>query len=61
MQRITAFTDCDSESIVIRLPYELLVQIVKILPQTDMYSELRDRINIAAHRSNKLTRLLNDI
>ena len=61
MQRISAFTDCDSESIVIRLPYELLVQILKILPPTDMYSELRDRIKIAAHRSNKLAGLLNDI
>ena len=60
MQRITAFTDCNSESIVIRMPYSLIVEILQNCdsPERD---ELLEKVKIAAHRSNKLTQMLSEI
>ena len=58
MQRITAFTDCNSESIVVRLPYEMIVQIIQLLPVSPEQEELTERVKVAAHRSNKLTEML---
>ena len=60
MQKITAFTDCNSESIVIRMPYSLIVEILQNcdLPERD---ELMEKVKIAAHRSNKLTQMLSDL
>lgn len=58
MQRITAFTDCNSESIVVRLPYEMIVQIIQLLPVSSEQNELTERVRVAAHRSNKLTEML---
>ena len=31
---ISAFTDCNSESIVIRVPYEMIVEILWLLPDS---------------------------
>jgi hypothetical protein len=58
MQKITAFTDCNSESIVVRLPYEMIVQIIQLLPVSPEQEELTERVKVAAHRSNKLTEML---
>ena len=58
MQRITAFADCNSESIVVRLPYEMIVQIIQLLPVSPEQEELVERVRVAAHRSNKLTEML---
>lgn len=60
MQKITAFTDCDSESIVIRMPYSLIVEILQNCnsPERD---ELLEKVKMAAHRSNKLTQMLSDL
>lgn len=58
MDKMSAFTDCGSESIVIRMPYELIAKILSVLPYEDCYKELRDRVAIAARRSNKLTEML---
>lgn len=60
MQKITAFTDCNSESIVIRMPYSLIVEILQNChsPECD---ELMKKVKIAAHRSNKLTQMLSDL
>jgi hypothetical protein len=57
MQRITAFTDCNSESIVIRMPYSLIVEILqnRNLSERD---ELMEKVRIAAYRSSKLTQML---
>lgn len=35
MQGITAFTDCDSSSLVLRIPYELVIEILKSLPNVE--------------------------
>lgn len=60
MQQITAFTDCNSESIVIRMPYRLIVEILQNCnsPGRD---ELLEKVKMAAHRSNKLTQMLSEI
>lgn len=58
MQRITAFADCNSESIVVRLPYEMIVHIIQLLPVSPEQEELTERVKVAAHRSNKLTEML---
>lgn len=56
--RISAFVDCDSESIVVRMPYELIVEVLCILPESEDKNELVYRVNIASKRSNKLSKLL---
>lgn len=61
MQRITAFTDCNSESIVVRLPYEMIIQIIQLLPVSPEQEELTERVKVAAHRSNKLTEMLKSV
>lgn len=60
MQKITAFTDCNSESIVIRMPYSLIVEILQNYhsPECD---ELMEKVKVAARRSNKLTQMLSDL
>lgn len=60
MQRITAFTDCNSESIVIRMPYSLIVEILQNCSSSER-GELLEKVKIAAHRSNKLTQMLSEI
>ena len=60
MQQITAFTDCNSESIVIRMPYSLIVEILQNCDSPER-GELLEKVKIAAHRSNKLTQLLSDL
>ena len=60
MQKITAFTDCNSESIVIRMPYSLIVEILKNCHSLGC-DELMEKVKVAAHRSNKLTQMLSDL
>lgn len=60
MQGITAFTDCDSNSLVLRLPYELVIEILKSLPNVEGRDELFEKVRRAATRSNKLTVLLKE-
>lgn len=57
MQRITAFTDCNSESIVIRMPYGLIVEILQNCNLSER-DELMEKVRIAAYRSSKLTQML---
>lgn len=57
MQRITAFTDCNSESIVIRMPYSLIVEILQNCNLSER-DELMEKVRIAAYRSSKLTQML---
>lgn len=57
MQRITAFTDCNSESIVIRMPYSLIVEILQNCNLSER-DELMKKVRIAAYRSSKLTQML---
>lgn len=48
MQKITAFTDCNSESIVIRMPYSLIVEILQNChsPESDeLMQMLSDLVN----------------
>ena len=56
--RISAFVDCVSESIIVRIPYELIVKVLCTLPESEDKNELMKRVNIASKRSNKLSKLL---
>ena len=58
--RITAFTDCASQDIVIRVPYELAVQLVANAPDSDDKKELVHRMYIAAQRSSMFRKMLTD-
>lgn len=60
-REITAFTDCGSKSIVVRVPYEMVVKILKYLPQDEDYEALLGRVRKAAQRSNKLNELLKEL
>lgn len=58
MMKISAFTDCDSQSIVLRVPYEMAVDMLLTLPDTDDKEELKQRVITASARSKKLRELL---
>lgn len=55
--QITAFTDCNSDSIVIRMPYSLIVEILQNCNLSER-DELMEKVRIAAYRSSKLTQML---
>ena len=59
--RISAFVDCDSESIVVRMPYEMIVEVLCTLSETEDKNELMKRVTIASKRSNKLSKLLRKV
>lgn len=60
-REITAFTDCGSKSIVVRVPYEMIVKMLKYLPQDKDYEALLSKVKKAAQRSNKLNDLLKEL
>lgn len=60
-REITAFTDCGSKSIVVRVPYEMIVKILKYLPHDRDYGVLLSKVKKAAQRSNKLNELLKEL
>lgn len=60
-REITAFTDCGSKSIVVRVPYEMIVKILKYLPHDKDYEALLNKVKKAAQRSNKLNELLKEL
>ena len=53
--RISAFADCNSESVVLRLPYELAVIMIKNCPPSEEREEILYWLKIAARHSKKLT------
>lgn len=60
MERITAFADCNSESIVIRMPYNMIIEIL----QNCNFSErdkLLKKVRMASSRSSKLTHMLSQL
>ena len=57
MERITAFTDCSSESIVIRMPYSMIVEILQNCDLSER-DELLKKVRRASSRSSKLTHML---
>lgn len=59
--RISAFVDCDSESIVVRMPYELIVEVLCTLSESEDKDELVHRVTTASKRSNKLSKLLRKV
>ena len=59
--RISAFVDCDSESIVVRMPYELIVEVLCTLSESEDKNELMKRVTTASKRSNKLSKLLRKV
>ena len=59
--RISAFVDCNSESIVVRMPYEMIVEVLCTLPESEDKNELMKRVTTASKRSNKLSKLLRKV
>lgn len=60
MERITAFTDCSSESIVIRMPYSMIVEILQNCDLSER-DELLKKVRRASSRSSKLTHMLSKL
>ena len=60
MERITAFTDCNSESIVIRMPYNMIIEILQNCNFSER-DELLEKVRRASSRSSKLTHMLSKI
>lgn len=60
MERITAFTDCSSESIVIRIPYSMIVEILQNCDLSER-DELLKKVRRASYRSSKLTQMLSKL
>ena len=60
MERITAFTDCNSESIVIRMPYNMIIEILQNCDFSER-DELFEKVRWASSRSSKLTHMLSKL
>ena len=60
MERITAFTDCNSESIVIRMPYNMIVEILQNCNFSE-HDKLLEKVRMASSRSSKLTHMLSKL
>lgn len=60
MERITAFTDCNSESIVIRMPYNMIIEILQNCNFSER-DELLEKVRWASRRSSKLTHMLSKL
>lgn len=60
MERITAFTDCNSESIVIRMPYNMIIEILQNCNLSER-DELLEKVRRASSRSSKLTHMLSKL
>ena len=43
--KISAFVDCNSESIVLRIPYEMVVDMLLLLPETEDKKELKNLLS----------------
>ena len=56
--RMSAFVDCDSQSVVLRVPYDLAVALLEHCPECDDKRELIRRVGITARRSAKFRELL---
>ena len=63
-RRITAFSDCASQCIVWRMPYEVAVDMLASFKETEKNKEQRDKLiyatSIAARRSRTLMTLLKE-
>lgn len=56
--KISCFADCGSECLVLRVPYELAVEMVASLPEGNSKEQLLHRMEIASRRSKKFHNLL---
>lgn len=56
--RMSAFADCGSQSIILRIPFELAADMLKHCPPSKDKDELQSKMLIAARKSKKLTALL---
>lgn len=59
--RMSAFADCGSQSIILRVPFELAADMLKHCPPSKDKDELQQKMLIAARKSKKLTALLKDL
>lgn len=59
--RLSAFVDCDSQSIIMRVPYSLAADMLKHCPPSPDKDELLKRVEIAARKSKSLRAALTSI
>jgi len=58
---ISCFADCGSKSLVLRMPYDLAVELLKNLPDSKRKNELKEKMEWASRRSHEFAELLNKI
>lgn len=56
--RITSFTDCNSGSVVWRIPFEVAVKMLLNMPPCEEKTKLCNATTISARRSNTFTDML---
>ena len=55
---MSCFADCNSQSLVMRVPYDFAVEMLSRLPPSERKDELLRRMKIAATRSKAFSKLL---
>lgn len=51
----SVFTDCASDTIVVRAPYQNMIDAIKNMEDSKIKEELLDKLRVAIRRSKKMT------
>ena len=54
MIETSVFTDCASDTIVLRAPYKNIIDMVKNMTDSNIKDELMEKLNVAVRRSKKM-------
>ena len=55
MIKTSVFTDCASDTIVVRAPYQNMIDAIKNMEDNKIKEELLDKMRVAIRRSKKMT------
>ena len=55
MIETSVFTDCASDTIVVRAPYQNMIDAIKNMEDSKIKEELLDKLRVAIRRSKKMT------
>nr|DAE83040.1 MAG TPA: hypothetical protein [Caudoviricetes sp.] len=53
--KTSVFTDCASDTIVVRAPYKNMIDAIKNMEDSKIKEELLDKMRVATRRSKKMT------
>lgn len=53
--KTSVFTDCASDTIVVRAPYQNMIDAIKNMEDSKIKEELLDKLRVAIRRSKKMT------